>query len=387
MKKKLVALAIAGMSGAAIAQSSVVITGVFDVGYLNSTTQTTAAGKDTQSMFAGSNSATSTLIFKGTEDLGGGLAAGFVLESNFTPAANQLTGVTAGSVPSVTNAPFVNSFLNGENYVMLSSKDLGTLKLGNVNNTGLEVAYINMQPLGTQMGSGYSGVFARLNGVGTNGFQFNNNATSQNGTTANGGARLIRISHSAKYDSPVFNGLQVTYQHSLKNDNDQYSSFGYSELGAKYDNGPLKLGFSTVKLDSGANLVGVASNAGAIARNVTKHNLLGGNYNFGPAILYAGWTSSKQTAGAAGLTTADANSWNLAFKWFATPSLAVTGNWVSVDDKTAANVDRKLAGLGLDYSLSKRTVIYGRYEGGDHNKANATTGDFSRFATGLRHLF
>ncbi|MCX7154825.1 MAG: porin [Rhodocyclales bacterium] len=47
MQKKLIALAIAGLSSAAFAQSTVTISGNFDMGYQNTNTQTAAQGKDT----------------------------------------------------------------------------------------------------------------------------------------------------------------------------------------------------------------------------------------------------------------------------------------------------------------------------------------------------
>ena len=76
MKKNLLALAaLTLVSGAAFAQSSVTLYGVADVGIGK------AAGQKT-GMISGSllNHTTSYIGFRGIEDLGGGLKAGFKLE-------------------------------------------------------------------------------------------------------------------------------------------------------------------------------------------------------------------------------------------------------------------------------------------------------------------
>ncbi|MBX9868501.1 MAG: porin, partial [Burkholderiaceae bacterium] len=79
MKKSLLALTLLGaFSGAAMAQSSVTIYGVADLG-LRNVKDGTAAGSTT-SLTSGTEQS-SRLGFKGTEDLGDGLKANFVFET------------------------------------------------------------------------------------------------------------------------------------------------------------------------------------------------------------------------------------------------------------------------------------------------------------------
>ena len=82
MKKSLIALAVLAASGAAMAQSSVTLFGIVDtnVSYLDGVSN--AAGTNTESKYGigTSGNATSRLGFRGVEDLGGGLKAGFHLE-------------------------------------------------------------------------------------------------------------------------------------------------------------------------------------------------------------------------------------------------------------------------------------------------------------------
>ena len=76
MKKSLIALAVLAASGAAMAQSSVTLFGIADVGvgYVKN------SGGDSNYGLTNGGLATSRLGFRGVEDLGGGLKAGFWLE-------------------------------------------------------------------------------------------------------------------------------------------------------------------------------------------------------------------------------------------------------------------------------------------------------------------
>src|SRR5437899_10711039 len=89
MKKSLVApaaLGAVGMAGVASAQSSVTLFGVVDaaVSAYSNKSQTPLGNSVTKSQTALTNSGynSSRLGFRGTEDLGGGLAASFWLESS-----------------------------------------------------------------------------------------------------------------------------------------------------------------------------------------------------------------------------------------------------------------------------------------------------------------
>ena len=76
MKKTLLALAAVAASSAAFAQSSVTLYGVVDASLES------VKGDDTVTRVSSDNLASSRFGLKGTEDLGNGLKANFVLESN-----------------------------------------------------------------------------------------------------------------------------------------------------------------------------------------------------------------------------------------------------------------------------------------------------------------
>jgi predicted porin len=94
MKKSLFAIAaVTAFAGAAQAQSSVTVYGIMDAGYAT-VTNTTAAGGTTTGLQSGGLAA-SRLGFRGTEDLGGGLRAGFVMESEMNTANASSTGLSS----------------------------------------------------------------------------------------------------------------------------------------------------------------------------------------------------------------------------------------------------------------------------------------------------
>src|ERR1700712_1495321 len=96
MKKSLIALAVMAAAGAASAQSSVTLFGIVDatISHYN-------AGGQHNTILTNSGYNSSRLGFRGTEDLGGGMAASFWLEAglnndNGTAASSGLITVPGG---------------------------------------------------------------------------------------------------------------------------------------------------------------------------------------------------------------------------------------------------------------------------------------------------
>ena len=125
MQKKIIALAVAGLSTAAIAQTNVTIYGVADVsaqGYNMSASKAQAgngaAGTNTGTKAAGGafgmTNNSSLIGFKGTESLGNGLNALFQVEANV-----NITGGGNGNVAQTGNSSFGSA---RDSYVGLSSK-------------------------------------------------------------------------------------------------------------------------------------------------------------------------------------------------------------------------------------------------------------------------
>ncbi len=360
MKQKLLALAIAGLSGTAFAQSTVTITGLFDTGYQNFSVETAGVKTKTNVWGSASNTATTNLTFVVQEDLGSGMKAGLWLETDPTAGMSNTAGVW-----------------NSQNYLWVTG-NFGKVSLGFMNNFA-NTAAGTAQPFGTAMGGGYSSAFGRLNGVNVVGAP----AAVAAATAASGafaGARDSRANNSIKGDSPSWSGITVglLYRSPNSGGNAAANADGQTQVGLNYNNGTMTVSYAN------KNLIGTAN--GAVVLNSTlTNNLLAANYTFGTFTLYGGWTSSKNNTSP--VVGVDARSTNIAMKWQATPTIAVMANVLKDDDKTAANQDRNLNALGLDYSMSKRTTAYVRWEDGDNDKANAVGGKFTRTALGLKHTF
>lgn len=114
MKQKsiLTAALLSLAAGTAAAQSSVVVGGILDAAVRHVRND---GGGSIKSLVSGSNQ-TSRLYFRGEEDLGGGLAAGFWLESGISADTGSSTGGT--------------QFFDRRATLSLSSRSLGELRLG-----------------------------------------------------------------------------------------------------------------------------------------------------------------------------------------------------------------------------------------------------------------
>jgi predicted porin len=394
MKKTLIALA-ALAATSAFAQSTVTIFGAIDAGYKNVNNSATSAGNSQNITL--NNSATSLIIFKGVEDMGGGMAATFLMELDFNPVNSSSQNAApngAGGANFWNGTPF-----NGEQYVGISG-GFGNLQLGTPNADGL-IAGIIATPFGTAMGSGFNGTFGRL------GTQPVASLNQYDGQLA-GNARIIRHANTVQYTTPNFSGFTVTGGYAFGNDNNPAVTLAgntntYTTLSLKYNNGPINAMYVYTKeaaASNGANgtFLVVANpalaNTGVLATTTTPTlpansdvtwNQLSANYTFGAATVYGGWSSTKQSSA---VPLEDSTSWNLAGQYLITPSIKLQANYL-VRTSNVANVARAgLLGLGAEYAFSKRTNAYFRYEGINFDStALAASSSLNSWAVGLKHTF
>ena len=126
MQKKIVALAVAGLSTAAFAQTNVTIYGVADVsgqGFNYSKVKNPIASGSDGGNVMGIQSNSSLIGFKGTEDLGNGLKALFQAETELNLAGNRNQNTTHNGNTAVAAGTTTSSFINmRDSYVGLSSK-------------------------------------------------------------------------------------------------------------------------------------------------------------------------------------------------------------------------------------------------------------------------
>jgi predicted porin len=102
MKKSLIALAALAAVGAVSAQSSVTMYGRIDMGWGAATTKAANGAQDKTTGLVDGVQTSNAIGFRGTEDLGGGLTAGFNLEQGISPTQaggwNQRLGSSAHQV-------------------------------------------------------------------------------------------------------------------------------------------------------------------------------------------------------------------------------------------------------------------------------------------------
>ena len=216
MQKKIIALAVAGLaSTAAFAQTNVQIYGVVDaaIAYVNN-----SQGRDGMAVQSGVL-AGNRLGFKGTEDLGNGLKAVFLLEQGFN--------LDDGSNTSTTGQTFQR-----QAWVGLSS-NAGTVSLGRQYAPGY-AAFLKHDALaGALLSAGMT-----LNTAAGNTIAVNSNA---------------RWNNSIKYATPVMGGFQAeAIYRAGEASNDFASNEGYG-LGLAYAGGPVAVNYVFHHTDGSAS--------------------------------------------------------------------------------------------------------------------------------------
>ena len=328
MKKSLIALAVLAASGAAMAQSSVTLYGVADAGvtYLN--------GNDNWSGVTSGNNLTSRLGFRGTEDLGGGLKANFVLEGGFNldngDGASGYAGAKAGE-----------GFQFKRRSTVGLAGSFGEVRLGRE----LSAAYnatARYDVFGS-VGIGQSRLWADGGVLDASGTPATNQNAALRVTTNQ------RISNALTYVSPDFAGFKVGLNYGFGETTNGNSDSSYMGAGLTYDNGPLSLGLGLERLNNGLNSDAVS--------DIDAWSL-GGSYDFGVAKLLAGYRESK-------VDRATGENKRLGYYVAATAPVGAGTVRVSYNryENELANVKGKADqfAIGYVYGLSKRTSVYGTY--------------------------
>lgn len=315
MHKTLITLAaLAAATGSAQAQSSVTLSGIADAAVRSVSNEGRGSIK---SMVSGSNS-TSRLVIRGTEDLGGGLSAGFWLEHGIALDTGNPTG----------------GFWDRRSTVSVASKSIGELRMGR-DFVPSYTAWSRYDPFS------YVGVAGSNNLV---------SATPQGpirsafGTSPN---TTVRSSNSAQWFLPAGLGgvegvLMVAAGEGGTAAGGQHKLVG-GRLG--WAGGPV--GFSVAHTRTENDL----TTAGRFGDTT-----VGGSWNLGFLRLSAAWrefkqASAKQTNVLAGATVPLGQA-EIKLSYVQAGFSGRVGNTV-VDANEATQM-----GLGFVYNLSKRTAVY-----------------------------
>lgn len=343
MKKTLIALAAVAATGASFAQSTVTIDGVVELGVVRPALASNSTA-DNGARLDAANGATQ-IRFRGSEDLGGGLRANFVLAQRLSLESGQNDG-TANGRPT----------FQGESTVGLSGA-FGAVKLGR-SLTAFGGPVNLTDPWGTLQQSSTS--------ILTNGYSADPRQAD--------GAGLGRTD-AIHYNSPSFGGFSGAVSYGFKNSTaaaPTLNTDAFTSVWLAYAAGPLYIGG------------GAESNR----RNDDATAILA-TYNFGAFRLGGGWGKVELATGN------EHTNWNLmaivpmgALTFKAGYAVSTDDNGITTAASTVSDTGDKLVkkiGLGVDYALSKRTLLYVSYgrNGGTLTRDNARSGyDF-----GVRHTF
>lgn len=365
MRKLLLALAALGaFTSAASAQSSVTLSGNVDAGLRHTGT---ATGYDWG--IGGSASPGNRIIFRGTEDLGGGMRAGFWLEHRFriNNGTNNSPTNGAGATDCNTNdaatnpnVPCVDPFYR-RSFVSLGSA-LGEIRLGRQDMPLQEIA------------AAYDPFAAYTVG--------NVNTGAVDAT--------VRANSQVEYRTPNLGGLTVVAAIAEATGQNQGPN-GQGEVG-----NPALGNFTRTSSLGSARPAGLAFEykAGPLAigggwdRNAGDKKTVGlyGTYDFGAVKLYGQFEKGDNDTS---LNPATAVAETVkAYQIGATvPMGTAVGKVGAVKwSSDLANRDGIKVGVGVDYYLSKRTLLYsdiGKYSG---NRFSVATKK-AQFDLGVRHTF
>ncbi|TXT38282.1 MAG: porin [Comamonadaceae bacterium] len=323
MKKSLVALAVLAASGASFAQSTVTVYGIADIFWA----QTSGTGAVTQNVLNSGGVSGSRWGLKGSEDLGGGLKANFVLENGF----NIDTGAAAGAL------------FNRQAYVGFSG-GFGEVKLGN--------AYTAYDDISGAANAAFDSALAPVSGVWTS-TGYNSNPTN-----------------NIVYATPSMSGFSGAVSYALGENKTAAVSASYvSSFHVKYEGGPVYVGLGYQKQQP----------VGATAS--TSFTRLNGTYDLGVAKLLAGYGRVSAPAGA------ETTEWELGADVPVSAAMTLSGGFARSSDNVAAgNATRNGYGLAVAYGLSKRTTLYGGLQSATKSLAGVDT-TARVVAAGVKHTF
>jgi predicted porin len=367
MKKTLVALA-ALASVSVFAQSSVTLSGNMDAGHQSINYKGGKAAGITNN-----GSSTSTLGFSGEENIGGGQAAIFKLNTDYNVTSTQADG---GST-----VPTAGTWLNSEKFIGLKG-GFGQIMAGTINTLHIAGAGAGTA-FGTAVGSGYRTIY-----------------TSD--ALATPGSSPARYDNSLQYNTPSMNGVSGNIYWVGKNSNatavaftttfGTYDTTGIQGYRLNYNQGPINAHYTKQTEDAFGTNATVALRASLTTMSA--------NYTMG---AFTGYFMDQKAISSD--STLNRKSSFVGVKYVSGPMALMyqTGTakltaspYTSTTTYQVEGSQSKIAGMGADYALSKRTTAYVRTErisdaagmaSARSTIDTSTSNTITRNAIGVRHTF
>lgn len=339
MKKTQVALAALALVASSAAMAQVTLYGNLEAFVVNQ-------NKGGSTNFAGSGEwGASAFGIKGSEDLGGGLKAGFNLESGIS--LNNGTNDNGGT----------SGLFNRAANVSIGGESTGTLT------AGLQISPFILSYVTTLGLAGNNFLVPALINAGA----------ADNGGTAQGATGGFFIPNAVSY-AVSLGGVNVSAISATKNGNDTNQYFG---------------------ANVSTTINGVYLTAGYADRTDTYRNVtVGGTYTMGPLKLAANYIDSNGL----GILSSDRRTATLGASYALTAATTVGFNHATTN-VAGSSVDPTITNISLQHALSKRTSLYAYYNkgsdsslvsytaGASGNKLTSSPLPTSAIAIGVAHSF
>jgi predicted porin len=322
MKRSFITAAAIVTSSTVFAQSNVTLYGIADV-WIGSV----KAANVRNTVIESGGISSSRFGLKGSESLGGGLSANFLLEQGFD--IDSGAAATSGQM------------FSRQSYVGLSG-GFGELRLGK-----MWTAYDDIS--GVTHAGFDSSLSPQVNVWRSTDYQAN-------------------PANSVYYGSPNFSGLSGALSYSLgENKTPAVDAGSIASVHLKYEGGPFYagLGYQTEK-----------ANDNAISDKFTRLNA---SYDLGVAKILLGFGRAEQGAN-------KADDWQIGADVPLGGALTISVGYAHSEDNAAGgNAERTGASLVGMYALSKRTSLYGGFH--SSSTKNTDADDLRIFAVGVKHSF
>ena len=326
------------------AQSSVKLYGTIDLAFASIKPAYDPSNKPATPSISSGLMTTSYIGFAGSEDLGGGLKAEFALES--------FVGADDGSNVSNNGGKFWSRASN----IALSSASFGKVALGQYDNPLFTFGY-TYDAFGSSMA--FAPTMRHYNYIGQTGY----------GTGFDTG-----WVNSVTYESPVVAGFQAIGQYAAKESTAAGTHNSYT-VAASYNNGPLSAMLTYVNAGY--------TNANSAYTANQKDWDLGASYDFGVAKAFGQYTDIKDQD-ATGGTKQTAKNYQLGVTVPLNDKAAVMASFGSQKfTQASGKTTDKIFTVGYDYTLSKRTDVYGAFS--TNSQTSKESGQTA--VVGIKHNF
>ncbi len=367
MKKALITLAVAAaVTPLAHAQSSVVIYGLIDAGLVR---EKGGATGNLTAVTSGVSGA-SRIGFRGTEDLGGGNTALFVLETGYR--------VDTGTVD------VAGSIFNRQAYVGIKNNEMGQLTLGRQ----YTPYYLTLTQVADPWAGGYAGTAKNL-------FPTAGNNTRASNTMVWAAPKMGAFSGDGFYSLGEQTGSSTAGR-----------QFGLS-VGYSANDVNVRVAYNNRNNDlTAAGGAAQVPPVAAVSHDMARNLLIGANWKVATAKVYAAMSFDKGFNSAplpnssnpyGGVKPTPSTKSRVTLIGAALPIDANTliASYSRKNDLTAFNQDADQLAVGLTHTMSVRTSLYATYahiknrHGAGYTVGNNTdvgSGN-SAFNVGIRHAF